>query len=218
MKNLILFLIPGFIFGYQVDYKAYYYDLKDFQKPKIYEYKRSTKDSLDTEYWKITSDTINKELITETFNSSFKQTEYFKEKFDASGSKMLEFVLFEDSTDTRVSRPIEKNVYLWNNPGPYKYSTKYDSSYGEIYFEKTRTYQGIEKIKILNKTYNAIKLKGEYLFKITDQNETYTYDQYSYYIKDLGFVKYKRVFEDRSETELYLSHIYTEEEWNSLKN
>lgn len=218
MKNLIFFLIPGFIFSYQVEYKEYYYDLKNFQKPKVYKYKRSTKDSSDTEYWKITSDTITKELITETFNSSFKQTEYFKEKFDTSGSKMLEFLLLEDSINTEVSLPIQQDVYLWNNPGPYKYSTIYISKYGKIYFEKTRTYQGLEKIKLLGKTYNAIKFKGEYVFKITDQNQTYKYYQYSYYIKDLGFVKYKRVFEDLSETELYLSHIYTEEEWNSLKN
>ncbi|WP_298546057.1 hypothetical protein [uncultured Aquimarina sp.] len=218
MKNLILFLIPGYIFSYQIDYKSYYYNLKDFQEPKIYEYKRSNKNSLDTEYWKIISDTINKELITETFNSGFKQIEYFKEKFDESGAKMLEFLLLEDSSSTKVSKPIEQNVYLWNNPGPYKYSTKYDSRYGEVYFEKTRTYQGLEKIKILDKTYNAIKLKGEYVFKIKDQNQTFTYYQYSYYIKDIGFVKYKRVFEDHSETELYLYHIHTEEEWNNLKN
>lgn len=190
-------------------FKEYYFNLEDFKTPIVYKYE-NPKDSTATQYWEFSSDVKSNELVTKTFDYNFNQIEFFKEKFTKKGAELLVYQPIENEKTTNTV-PKDLDVFKWSSSEAYKYSVSYeDKKYGKTIFEKERVYIGEEKITIMGKTDRAIKFKGTYRFNFISQKKSYEYYQYSYYLKDFGFVKYERYFPDGYRTELILTKIFKE--------
>ncbi|MFT7614028.1 MAG: hypothetical protein ACI9J3_003010 [Parvicellaceae bacterium] len=195
-------------------YKDYYYQLEDFEIPKYYVFK-TTEDTTQVQYWKVSSDLKKKLLITEVFDKNFKSIEYFSEKHGSKGAELVEFNQIQDTTITRTT-PIDKQVFLWNPKTSYKYSVNYEDQNGPTEFSKTRELIGLDSVTVFNEKFEALKMKGSYHIKYKKFNQTNFFWQYSFYTKDHGFVKYVRFFSDQTIRTLLVDSILCEDEWNSL--
>ena len=120
---IITFLISG------CSKSEYYFPIKKLTETKIYKYECKSIPH-KTEYWKITSDRANKTLVTEAYTYRYKKYEYFKEKYDNKGSKLVEFISYRTSDngmrqDSVIHKPKELDVYLWKTKNAYSYSSVY---------------------------------------------------------------------------------------------
>ena len=197
----------------------YYYNIKDLKKPKIYLYK-CPQDQKRSQYWKVSSNLKNKTLVTEAFNMDFIQFERFEEKYDSLGSKLIDYIMINDgSVKTTIAE--ENNVYLWKSSKEYAYQVKYNSPNGIIQFTKTRKFLRKDSLLILGGMKEVLVFKGDYLFYNTSNKETFSYSQYSYYAKDIGFVKYERTIPtdnyDYEYVNLELEAVFSKKEWKKLK-
>ena len=82
-----------------------------------------------------------------------------------------------------------------------------------IFFNKSRGYIGKEDVEILGQKFDAIKFKGIYSFGLVGKEVECEYYQYSYYVREIGMVKYEKNFPDRKGSILDLTKIYSEDEW-----
>ena len=124
--------------------KEFYYNLNDFTSAKYYVYS-CKEDSNRTEYWKMSAGLENDFLITEAFNSSFEQFEYFKEKFDNTGSRLIEYTMINGEQRTETT-PIHDDVFIWSPKEDYSYRVQYPNNDDQILFTKSRKLIGKEKI------------------------------------------------------------------------
>lgn len=192
----------------EIDLKAFYFQLENFEKPVVYKYE-NPKNSEATQYWEFSSDIKSNSLITKTYNSKFEQIELFIEKYDQFGSKLIQFepIVYNENIESKI---IENDVYKWKSNSSYSYSVEYnDNKYGKTLFSKKRHFIGFERIVIMEKSYEALKFKGIYLLDFKDLNEQYKYYQYSYYVEGMGFVRYMRYLPNGEVSELILSRIST---------
>jgi len=196
----------------------YYYHLNELKKPKIYFFK-CQQDLKRSQYWKISANRKKSTLVTEAFGNDFIQFERFEEEFDSLGSRLVNYEMI--SKDSTTNTNVEKDVvFQWKSSQPYMYQVKYNSPDGTILLSKTRTYLQKDSILVLGDMKEVLVFKGEYEFFNLSSNESYSYDQYSYYAKGLGFVKYERTI-PTSDTDyefinLELHSILTKKEWKKL--
>ena len=117
-----------------------------------------------------------------------------------------------------VRKPIEKDVYLWKTDKPYRYATTMiDEDYGEVLYEKIRTFAGKEKVTVNSKIYDVLKFTGECKTELVSTKENYKYSQVTHYAKNIGMVSSEKNFEDGRSVVLELSNILSMDEWNALK-
>ena len=198
----------------------YYYRLKDFKKPRIYFY-HCPQDSNRSQYWKVSANRKKNTLITEAFSNDLIQFERFEEEFDSLGSKLVNYkIIGEDSiTNTTVEKDL---VYQWQSSQPYIYQVTYNTPNGPIRFSKTRTYQCKDSLLVFGEMKEVLVFKGEYKFYNVSNNESFNYDQYSYYAKGIGFVKYERATPISGTNyeffNLELHSVLTKKEWKKLTN
>ena len=212
----LLSLLSLFIlYGCSEDVKEYYYSLEALTTPKYYAY-TCKEDSSRSQYWKMSADIENKFLITEAFNSSLEQFEYFKEKFDSNGSQLVEYTMI-NGEDRTTTTPKSKDVFIWNPEEEYSYSVKYPNDDDQILFRKSRKLIGKESIEIMGKKLDALKFKGTYYYESEKHKESMEYWQFSYYTKEYGFVKYERHVDNGQVITLELTNLLSEEDWNKLK-
>jgi hypothetical protein len=108
-------------------------------------------------------------------------------------------------------------VFKWSDKGPYEYSIEFLNEYQQwIFFNKSRGYIGKEDVEILGQKFDAIKFKGIYSFGLVGKEVECEYYQYSYYVREIGMVKYEKNFPDRKGSILDLTKIYSEDEWNEM--
>ena len=198
------------------DLKPYYYQLEDFQQPKYYVFETNEYPA-NTQYWKISADIASNTLTTETFNSRFEQIEYFSEKFDEEGSKLLNFYPVEKGTNgsSEIKNP---DVFRWKPDGEFTYSATIHDKNGIVEFSKTRKYIGTENIHIMGEDLTAAKFEGRYQLKNKVSSEPdVEFWQYGYYTKEYGFVKYERHFSDGSIRSREVTAIFNEKEWQKLQ-
>ncbi len=183
----------------------------------VYKYECKSEPS-KTQYWKLTSDLKNQILITEAYESDFRQYELFKEKITDKGTEVIEFTSYLKNQKNLLlpvyNIPKDVDVFKWKTKEPYKYSaeTDYEGKYKTI-FLKEREYVGKSKIKILGKEHEAIKLKGNYKTVVVNSTEKFEYTQYSYYIKGIGLAKMEKEYSDGKKETLELTEIMTIDEW-----
>ena len=160
----------------------------------------------------MSSDISNKYLITEAFNSSFVQFEYFKEKFDAKGSQLIEYTMINEGKRV-TSLPITKDVFIWTPKKEFTYSVKYSNNDHQITFQKSRKLIGKEIIEVMGQKLETLKFKGNYHYESDKYKETMDYWQYSFYSKKYGFVKYERHVENGQIITLELTNLLSEKDW-----
>ena len=157
------------------------------------------------------SDSTNNHLITRTYNYKSEQIEYFEEKYTNNGSEIISYSPITNGEKLRTVVK-EKDVFKWKPISPYKYSVIYkDSQNGRTLFENQREFISNESIKIMGATYEALKFKGSYKFISLDSKKSFEYYQYSYYVKDWGFVKHIRYFPNGKKSQLILTRIFKKE-------
>lgn len=196
----------------------YYYPLNMFKKPNIYFYS-CPQNAKRSQYWKISTNRKKNKLITEAFGNDLIQFERFEEELDSAGSNLVNYEIIGKDSITRTT--VEKGVvYLWKSSQPYTYQVKYNTPGGTILFSKTRTYLKKDSILVLGDMKEVLVFKGEYEFFNQSSNESYSYYQYSYYAKEIGFVKYERIIPisdtDYEFINLELDSILTKKEWKKL--
>ncbi|MDX2359374.1 MAG: hypothetical protein QNK23_01115 [Crocinitomicaceae bacterium] len=212
---VISFILLASLYGCNSKARNYYYNLEDFTTPKVYVFE-CVNDANWTQYWKMSSDVKSNYLITEAFNSSFEQIEYFKEQFNESGSELVEYTMMEGENFT-LTTPIEKNVFVWSPTEEYSYSVNYSSNGDKILFRKDRSYVGLDSVEVMGQQLGAIKFKGIYHFESEKYKDVMEFWQYSYYTEEYGFVKYERHIDNDSIIILELSDILSLDAWNELK-
>jgi hypothetical protein len=198
------------------DANDFYFDLNSHRKPKIYYYE-CPEDSKKSQYWKVKSKKEN--LITEAFSSTFNQFEYFKEKFDSSGSFLVNYEMINKGNVTNCS--IEENkVYLWNSSEAYSYQVRYLTDNGYVQFRKTRNFLRKDSIQIMDALHEVLVFSGHYEFINETYKDTLTFNQFSYYSAGLGFVKYERMTPINSIEydimSLELKTVLTKKEWRKM--
>ena len=211
--SLILSLI--FLCSCSASLQEYYYSLENFKTSKYYKYENIT-DPSQTQYWKISANVEQNELVTEAFNSEKIQFEYFKEKFDDSGSKLIEYSPINSGIKTKTVA-IHRDVFLWTQKESYQYEVEYSDSNGSTTFTKERKFKGLETITCMGMELEVAKFRGDYTFFNHKYNEEITFWQESFYAKKYGFVKYERHLPNGSVSILELTEILTEEEWSDLR-
>lgn len=202
--------------------KDYYFPVEELTESKIYVYTCKA-NSLDTEYWKLTYHPKDNTFTTEAFRSNFEQYEFFEEKLTNTGFQLERFVthIARDRMGRPakiVRKPIEKDVYLWETEKSYTYSASFiDENYGEVLFEKKRTFDAKEKLIINSKVYDVLKFTADCKTELVSKKEKFTYKQITHYAKNIGMVRSEKQLDDGRNIVLELSDILSLEEWNKLK-
>jgi hypothetical protein len=201
--------------------KEYYFPMSELTEGKVYKYECKL-DPTKTEYWKLTSDLTNQTLTTKAFTFEYVQYELFKEKITENGAELLEFVSYRTSNDglkdTVINKPIELDVFKWKTNETYQYSSEViNENYGKVTFKKIREFIGKEKMIILEKDYDVLKFKGNYITEVVKTNQSYEKNQFSYYAKGIGLVKMDKEYSDGTKITLELTEIITSPEWEKRK-
>lgn len=193
--------------------KDYYFQLEDFVEPKIYVFSNAQYPELG-QYWRISSIPDSNLLITEAFLLDFRQFESFKEQYDSTGSKVVEYITIE-STDSIYSEVKEDEVFRWNSDEEYRYILREKRSGLYRGYQKMRKFQALNQMEILGEEVDVLRFKDTYIFQY---GLIQTFRQQSFYSKEYGLVRYVRFNENTQESTTYiLSEILTEEEWMQLQ-
>ncbi|MGH1383909.1 hypothetical protein [Kordia sp.] len=219
--QLITVILVSFIFSSE-NAEEYYFPVKELTESKVYTY-TCKEDPSKTQYWKLTYNPTDSTFVTEAFDSHFFQFEFFQEKRTDTGFQMEKFVTYiqrnkRGEPGKLVRKPIETAVYLWKTDKPYMYSsTMIDEDYGEILFQKKRTFADKEKLTVNSKTYDVLKFTDEYKTTLVSTKESFKFNQIIHYAKNIGMIRSEKNFEDGSSVILELSNILSIDEWNTLK-
>ena len=225
MKNtlyLILILFSTTCCKAQENLKGFYYSFSDKPQTKVYKYVDKN-DSTKIEYWKVTTIPKTNEIKTVSYDSEFHIYNTFDEVVKENGAELIAYSDFEtDEKGERIeikAKIIDKDVYKWNEDKEYNYSVKYVNKYGRFDFEKKRAESGFEKIQVNGKEYQAAKFRDDYLINAIDHDVEQKFHQDTYYVKNIGMIKYKRKIPIQHETiELELAKILTEKEFEKIKS
>jgi len=219
--NLILILAATFSCNAQGSLKDFYFPFSKKTETKVYKY-IDKNDSTKIEYWKVTSIPETKELKTVSYDADFNIYNTFDEVITENGAELVAYSDFEwnekgEEKETKAEI-IDKDVYKWNGDKEYTYSVKYLNKYGRFYFKKKRTESEIETITVNGKEYKAVKFKDDYIILALDRNVEQRFHQDTYYVKDLGMIKYKRKIPVQHEyIELELVEILSERQFEKIK-
>ncbi|MFK5982344.1 MAG: hypothetical protein QM499_05460 [Flavobacteriaceae bacterium] len=219
-KLFLLFIITVTLAGCSI--KEYYFPMAELVEGKIYTYECKAEPS-NTEFWKLTSNLTDNTLITEAFNSDYKQYEFFKEQLNNNGAILLEFISYrsnenEQNVSAVINKPIDLDVFKWKTDNPYKYSSEtIDENYGKVIFEKKREFLEEVKLTVLEKEHKALKFKESYKTVVSKTKQKYEYSQFSYYAKGIGLVKMEKEYPDGAIQVLELTKILSIPEWEKEK-
>jgi hypothetical protein len=219
--NLILVLVTVLSCKAQESLKDFYYPFSNKAETKIYKY-IDKNDSTKIEYWKVTAIPKTNELKTVSYNSDFILYNTFDEIITENGAELIAYSDFEVSQKGErkeiKAKVIDNDVYKWNGDPEYTYSVKYVNKYGHFDFKKKRTESGFETITVNNKKYQAVKFRDEYIILALDHNVEQRFNQDTYYVENIGMIKYKRKIPIQHELiELELAEILTEQEFEKIK-
>ncbi|AZJ31787.1 hypothetical protein SAMN05444344_1613 [Tenacibaculum mesophilum] len=219
--NLILILLATLSCKSQENLKDFYYPFYNQTETKIYKYVDKN-DSTKIEYWKVTSNPKTNELKTVSYDSDFNVYNTFDEIITESGAELTAYSDFEmnDKGERKEikAKVVDKDVYKWGGDKEYTYSVKYVNKYGRFDFKKKRVESGIENITVNGKEYEALKFRDEYIIFALDHDVEQRFYQDSFYVKDIGMIKYKRKIPIQHELiELELAEILTETEFEKIK-
>lgn len=215
--KLSLLFISICFFLFSCSFKKYYFPIKDLENGIVYKYE-CVETPNNTQYWKLTTNKSDQTLVTEAFDSKFKQYEFFKEKITNQGATLLQFdsYKYNDKNELTIvsQKPIDLDVFKWKKKETYKYSVETkDDKYGTIRFQKTREFICKENVTIFGKTHSAIKLKGLYKTELIDSGKIFEYTQNSWYVKNIGLVKMHKLYDDGSTETLILTEVLPVFEW-----
>jgi hypothetical protein len=197
----------------QEEAKDYYFKLSDFKEPKIYLYENTTYPELG-QYWKISSSPDSNLLITEAHLLDFTQFEIFKECYDSTGSKVVEYIMIEglDSIRTEI---LESDVYRWNSKEEYGYGIKQLRIGIWRGYDKTRKMKSTTSMEIMGEQLEVLRFEDRYTYKFGFA--MYVMQQ-SFYSKEYGLVRFLRFDESTKENQTYvLTKVYSEDEWLELQ-
>ena len=199
----------------------YYYPIEEQTSIKVYVYVNPNNHELN-EYWKVSSNSSNSSLLTESYDANFRLYNRFKEQQTNNGYNLIEYTEFEYQgtyADQEIaSQIIESNVYKFDKEQPYRYSVKYKNKYGNFVFTKERKFEILETITVLNEKYKVAKFADKYFIEAKDLNESYEFEQNTYYAKGIGMVKYERTIPNEGRRILELKDIITESEFINMIN
>ena len=201
--------------------KDYYFQLPDLTNSIVFKYE-CKEDASKIEYWKLTSNTLKKTLITEAYTSDFNKYEFFVEEFTDSGSKVTNFTSYYKNKSGEVEvikrRLKDTDVFMWTTDVDCHYSAEFvDKTYGQVSFSMYRTYEKEAVISVLGTAHPVLKYKCMYRTKIPETNYDYEYTQYMYYAKGLGLVKMEKTYPDGKTVVLELSEIISKADWDKMQ-
>lgn len=201
--------------------KEYYYPTGTNEDAKVYKYVDKNNQN-NIEYWKVTTKSNDKILLTESFTADFRLYNIFEERHTENGAELISYADFEQNEEgrnIRIDGTVEdKDVYKWMDNNKYKYSVKYNNpEYGNEQFIKERTKNRFENITIQGTEYPTAKFLDEYEIRSLENGQNYKFYQFTYYAKDIGMVKYQRYHPDGTTIELQLDGILSEKEFEQLR-
>lgn len=194
----------------------YYFNLSEFVEPKIYYFHCEVDPSL-SQYWKIYSEMGGHFLITEAYSPDFERFDIFKEQYDSTGAKVAEYTLFVGS-DTVLATVGSSDVYHWKPKESIRYSVRYESDFYEDGYTKTREFGSVDSMEIMGRFIEVMRFQDNYDF-YRGGEINYSFMQQSFYAKGIGMVRFLRFDEiERKNVNYILKAIYSEEEWQALRN
>ena len=195
--------------------KDYYFNLDNFEEPKIYFYYNQADPTL-SHYCKLSSVPDSNFFITEAYTTNFEQFEFFKEEYDSIGSKVIEYTIINGS-DSLFSTIGASDVYHWIPNESITYSVKYPTTFYDGGYTKVREFASVDSMEILGNKLEVIRFKDEYTF-YGHGEVRFSRMQQSFYAKEIGMVRFLRFDEDERKNVTYiLKAIYTEQEWKDLQ-
>ena len=201
--------MENYYFPLNIDDDIAVYQYTDFEDPKF------------SEYWRVIVDPNNRTLQTDSYRYDFEKYNTFVESYEDYGAELTEYVDYEKDKEGNIKQInaeiMAKDVFMWTNKKPYSFSMEYKNKFGNFKFLKRRTFIGTEKMEVFDEEYKAIKFKDEYFVHAVDQNDKYSFYQISYYVKNIGMVKYERFIPNSGPRVLMLEKIMTEDEFDMAK-
>lgn len=196
----------------------YYYPIHQESEIKVYKYV-NPENSKFTEYWKTTTDPIEKTILTESFNSKFDLYNTFQEKITHNEANLIKYVEYEGkSLIKEINAEVKDDkVFSSNKDEQYQYLVQFKNKYGRFTFEKKRQFIDFQEIQIQGKKYKTARFKDNYLINAIDQKDTYKFSQITYYAEGIGMVKYERTLPTGKRI-LELERILSNKEFEALKN
>lgn len=197
-------------------YKDYYFQLEEFVEPKIYLFYTTTNPHF-SQYWKISAVPDSHFLITEAYSVDFRKLEFFKEKYDSVGSKVVEYLVFHKA-DTTVYTIGASEVYRWKSLEAYTYDVFDTSPANKKSYSKVRKFASLDTIEVLRYRSEVMRFKDDYIFYF-DGEKVFSRVQQSFYSKEYGLVRFLRFDEKFRTNETYiLREILDEEQWLDLQH
>ncbi len=208
MKKHITFLLiltVTFSCIKRLDTAKFYFQLNDFSNTKVYKF-QSIDEPSKFEYLKITSDTLNKKLLTERFNEKVFKIDEFLERKTKTGFTLISYYKQEITEHGFLNKmefyPKKNEVFNWYHETKAVYSGEFIDN-GNIW-ELIRTREFIEykkKLNIQSKKYSVLVFKDSYEFNSLDNQAIphtnyHNFIQTSYFAFDYGLVKYEREYKN----------------------
>ena len=193
------------------DFKAYYFQVSDFETPKHYIFKDQNRKGfvhhMKMYYKLVDEDTI---FYTEGLNEEEKLVEMFVEKMGDSGAMMLDYYFVhydKDSSGLRTdSRVLDSGVYsFYENGFPLQWKVVINTGDGIERYSKDRSFSRTASVNVLGESKPCLVLKDE--MKMSGGWGKSSYIQESYYAKGLGLVRYKRFFPEGYVADFQLMEI-----------
>ena len=194
----------------------YYYPIKENGYSKAYKYVNLDNSELN-EYWIVSYNKSTQTLITKSYDATFNLYNVFEEKINRDNAELITYTDYDKDQKEIISHVTSSNVYNSDKMKTYSYLINYINEFGRFEFEKERTFVTFEEIVFNNKLVVAAKFMDQYFIRAIDQFDEYTFSQNSYYVKDIGMVKYERFVPNEPERILQLEDILTLEEFKKLE-
>ena len=195
---------------------GYYYPIDNNITTKIYKYVNPEDPNL-TEYWMVSYEENTELMTTKSYRSNFEPYNLFQETVNNQRAKLIRYSDIDEKNKEIVSKVMKTDVYNLIKDKDYSYSVKYTDQWGQVEFEKNRIFVNFETIDVNDKEYKTAKFKDKYFMNYIDQNDEFSYDQFTYYAKGIGMVKYERHTPTGEIRILELKEILTEMEFNEVK-
>ncbi len=193
----------------------YYYPINQKSEIKIYKYVNPNDKEL-TEYWKTTTNPIQRTILTESYDSKFDLYNTFEEKVGKDKAELFKYIEYENDREIKAE-VTKKIVYNSSKTDSYNYAVEYTNKYGRFTFEKKRQFVNFEEVEIQGKKYKTAKFKDEYFIHAIDEKDKYEFNQNTFYSEKIGMVKYERFIPNGEIRILELAEILTENEFKEIK-
>jgi len=193
------------------DAEQYYFPFEQFIEPKVYKYVDAN-DKDNTVYWRLSTEKRKNGtyFVTRGYDDNRVQIEFFEEKITSKGLIVTNFTDIYDTKSQKKGRIDQNQVYMWQNTKPYTFKIYVDS--GKYILEKKRTPTDKTITKSFDgKAYNCIIMDDLYMTEDIEMEEnSYDFNQETYYAKGIGIIGYKRFLPDGTIYDYKLSQIIDE--------